>query len=107
MYKLTGISKMSARVQGKGFLIFAFGGLYWTYFRLSDRVFKKLPPLPDKRLETERRHLMAESVVTEGLFVESMAEYDTLLENANSIASGPEPKEIKKVLIENEGFEVF
>ena len=98
---------MSARVQSKGFFIFTFGGVYWTYFRLSDRVFKKIPPLPDEHLEMERRHLVAESVVTEALFVEPMDRYDKQLEDVNIIALGPEEKEIKKVLIENEGFKVF
>ena len=64
LYKLTGISKMSSNVQLKGFFIFVSGGIYWTYFRLSDKVFKMIPPLPDNYIETERRHLMAESIVT-------------------------------------------
>lgn len=69
LYKITGISKMSAAVQGKGIFTFTLGGIYWTYFRLSDQVFKKIPPLPAKHLEIERRHLIAESVITEGLFL--------------------------------------
>ena len=43
LFKLTGLSKLSSQVRLRGAVIFCGGGLYWTNFRLSDKIFKSIP----------------------------------------------------------------
>jgi hypothetical protein len=47
---MTGLSKLSGSVRGRGIVVFAVGGISWVYFKLSDSVFQHIPQLPDKNL---------------------------------------------------------